>query len=50
MVLNSKALVRTRELAREYSAKAVEALEHLPTSVARDGLEGLAWKAVDRVR
>lgn len=50
MVLNSSALVRTRELAHQYSAKALEALERLPPTMARDALEGLAGKVVDRTR
>jgi geranylgeranyl pyrophosphate synthase len=50
MVLNSSALARTRELAREYSAKALEALECLPPTMAKDALAGLVGKVVDRTR
>ena len=50
MVLKSNALARTRELARGYSVKALEALEHLPPTLARDALEGLSRKVVDRAR
>lgn len=50
MVLNSNALTRTRELARDYSAKALEALDRLPPTTAKQALEGLATKVVDRAR
>lgn len=50
LVLRSKALDRTRSLAREYSDKALEALALLPHTEAREALEILASKVVERVR
>lgn len=50
MVLNSNALTQTRKLARDYSAKALEALDRLPPTTAKESLEALAVKVVDRAR
>ncbi|KAF8323795.1 terpenoid synthase, partial [Clavulina sp. PMI_390] len=48
MVLNSNALARTRDLARDYSNKALEALDRLPPTTSKQALENLAAKVVDR--
>ncbi|EJD54467.1 terpenoid synthase [Auricularia subglabra TFB-10046 SS5] len=47
-VRNSRALQRTRDLARQHADKARDVLQHLPPSEARDALEVLAERVVQR--
>ena len=49
-VRNSNALERTHHLARDYASKALEALNLLPWTDARDALASLAEKVVDRAK
>ena len=48
MVMNSDGLLRTKELAIEYSNQAVEAILKLEQSDSRDGLVKLARQITDR--
>ncbi|KAF8336377.1 hexaprenyl pyrophosphate synthase [Cantharellus anzutake] len=50
LVHRSNALARTHQLAKDYASKALEALNLLPWTEARDALVSLAGKAVDRAK
>ncbi|KAF9508437.1 hypothetical protein BS47DRAFT_1365974 [Hydnum rufescens UP504] len=48
LVMHSNALERTRNLAKEYSNKALEVLDRLPHTDAKDALASLASTVVER--
>lgn len=50
MVLSSMALHKTRDLARAYSTKALQALDRLPDTTAKEALRTLTEKVVDRAK
>ncbi|KDQ15550.1 hypothetical protein BOTBODRAFT_108396 [Botryobasidium botryosum FD-172 SS1] len=50
LVLRSSALDRTRQLAKQYADKALEVLEHIPESDAREGLAVVAGMVIERTR
>jgi geranylgeranyl pyrophosphate synthase len=50
LVLRSKGLFKCRQLAQVYAEKAIEAIQTLEYSPARDSLAALACKVVTRIK